>query len=162
MNMPKITSRIGFTAIGAAAFALVVASVFMTRAFDLAPCPLCIFQRMLYLLLAFFALTALLSPLVRWSGAMALLTSLGGFTTASYQSWLQAYPPDTFACGPGDPGPIDTIVNWAGTQIPWLFSAWGECSSTELELFGLSIANASVLAFLGFSILLVLLLKRAK
>ncbi len=151
----------GFAAIAVAAFALVAASVVVTKALDLAPCSLCIFQRMLYLLLALLALVALASRRLRlWFGVTALLTSLGGLATATYQSWLQVYPPDSFACGPGNPGPIETLVNWAGTQIPWLFSAWGECSSTEWEFFGLSIANGSALAFLGFSLLLALLVKK--
>jgi disulfide bond formation protein DsbB len=45
--------------------------------------------------------------------------------------------------------------------MPWLFTAWGDCTSREWDLLGLSIANWSALAFLGFTAALVLLLHAA-
>ena len=157
-----ITPRRGFALIGVGAVALVAASVVLTDALDLAPCPLCIFQRMLYLLLGLLALTAAAWPrLLLGTGALALTAALGGLATAGYQSWIQAYPPPAFSCGPGNPGPIEQLVYWAGNQVPWLFSAWGECTSREWELLGLSIANWSAVAFLGFGAALALLLRGA-
>jgi disulfide bond formation protein DsbB len=158
-----ITPRRGFALIGVGAVALVAASVVLTDLLELAPCPLCIFQRMLYLLLGLLALTAAVWPRLRLAaGVLALAAGLGGLATAAYQSWIQAYPPPALSCGPGNPGLIEQLVYWAGNQVPWLFTAWGECTSREWELLGLSIANWSAVAFLGFSVVLLFLLRIAR
>jgi disulfide bond formation protein DsbB len=157
-----ISPQRGFAFIGIGAIALVVVSVVLTGALDLAPCPLCIFQRMLYLLLAALALTAAAWPRLRLgAGTLALVVTLGGLTTAAYQSWIQAYPPTGLSCGPGNPGLIEQLVYWAGAKVQWLFTAWGDCTRREWALLGLSIANWSALAFLGFTAALALLLHAA-
>lgn len=155
-----VTSRRGLALIGIAALVLVAASVVMTKALDLAPCPLCIFQRMLYLLLGVLVLVGALWPrALPWTGTLALTSGIGGFATASYQTWMQAYPTLAVSCGPTDPNAIEGLVYWAGNQVPWLFAAWGECISREWELLGLSLANWSVLTFLGFTVLIALQLR---
>lgn len=68
----------------------------------LQPCPLCIFQRLLYLLIAGVALAGLLLPGWRylWGGLISL-SAAGGLATAAYQSWLQYLPDASMACGFG-------------------------------------------------------------
>lgn len=155
-----LTPRRSFALIGIVAIALVAASLVLTRALDLAPCPLCIFQRMLYLLLAGLVLVGALWPrALIGSGVLALAAGIGGLATAVYQSWMQAFPTLSVACGPTDPNLIEQLVYWAGAKVPWLFAAWGECASREWELFGLSLANWSVLAFFAFGATIALQLR---
>jgi len=45
-------------------------------------------------------------------------------------------------------------------QWPTLFLATGFCASRDWELFGLSIANWSVVAFVGFAAISIWLLRR--
>lgn len=122
-------------------------------------CPLCIFQRLLYLLIAFLALAGVLLPVWSrlWSGLIGLL-AVSGVATAAYQSWLQYAPEASRECGLGEPTLIEQLVNWLGMLWPKLFMATGFCSSKEWEIFGLSMANWSGLGFLGILIVSVGLL----
>lgn len=120
---------------------------------NLQPCPLCIFQRLLYLLLACFALCgALLPQWWRLWSVLIGLTASGGMGTAAYQTWLQLYPEASIACGFGEPTFIEQIVDWFGMRWPQLFLATGFCSSKEWVFLGLSMANWSLACFLAFMV----------
>lgn len=156
-----ISIRTGFAVIAALALSLVVLSLVLTELLGLSPCPLCIFQRMLYMLLIAPAVVVLVWPRsLLWSGGMALLISLGGLVTAAYQSWVQVAPDESAACEYQDPNLLEQFVMWAGEAAPSLFYAWGDCASAEWTFLGLSIANWSVAAFLFVTILLLALLRR--
>lgn len=135
------------------AFGLVGVGLVLARTLNLAACPLCILQRMLYLLLG---LTALLAcalharrTVQRWlAGAMGAI-ALTGAGIAGYQSWLQRFATDS-SCALDQPW-WERLVNWAGTQWPLLFEASGFCSEAGWRLFGLSIAEWSLLAFLALA-----------
>ena len=157
---PVITPRRGYALLGGAALAAVAMAVFLTQWLHLEPCPLCMFQRLLYLVVACCAFAAALFPRAQLAaGALALLATLGGLATAGYQSWIQAFPPLFSECGVGVANnPIEHVVDWLGRLIPWLFYAWGDCSSREWELFGLSMANWSGVVFFVMSGALAVLL----
>ncbi len=117
----------------------------------LAACPLCILQRMLYLVVG---LIALLGAMVGGGAGrrliallLALSAGLGAFI-AAYQSWIQHHPeaPSCVADAPW----WETFVYWAGEQVPSLFLSSGMCSDPGFKLFGLSIAEYSLMAFSGF------------
>jgi disulfide bond formation protein DsbB len=76
---------------------LVAVSLALTAWLDLHPCHLCIFQRLLFMLVAALALVAALPApsLVKWlaGGSVVGLGALG-VGVAGYQSWLQVQPPD--------------------------------------------------------------------
>lgn len=129
---------------------LVVASLALTAWQNLHPCHLCIFQRLLYLLLAGIGLAAgLLSPrpAARWIGFFALPLATGGLAVAAYQSWLQAQPPGSISCVGGELGLIERLVEWLGQLQPELFLATGFCEEVEMTILKLSLANWSVLGF---------------
>ena len=159
--LSRISVRTGFAVIGGPSFSLVILSLVLTELLGLSPCPLCIFQRMLYMLLILPAVVVLIRPRsLYWSGGLALLIGLGGLVTAAYQSWMQAIPTESAACEYQDPNLLEQFVIWAGELAPSLFYAWGDCASTEWTFLGLSMANWSVAAFLGIAILLFALLRR--
>jgi disulfide bond formation protein DsbB len=113
------------------------------------PCPLCIFQRLLYLVFACLALGGVLRPV--WSrlwSALLALTAAGGLATAVYQSWLQFAAEPALECGFGPPNLIEQLVDWLGMQWPTMFMATGFCSSKEWVFLGLSMAVWSGLCFL--------------
>jgi disulfide bond formation protein DsbB len=87
---------------------------------------------------------------------VALAIALGGVAVTVHQSRLQ-YSPPVISCGPAAQGPIDKVVAWLGEQMPSVFLATGACESKELVIFGLSLANWSLLGYLGFSVVIVLL-----
>lgn len=143
----KLSPRIGFALIAIASSALVVAGLAIGEWLRIAPCPLCIFQRVLYLLVAAFAILGFALPGFRrlWGGLIALSAS-GGLATALYQTWMQLYPEQATQCGYGEPNLIEQFVNWLGMQWSYMFMATGFCSTRE-NILGLSMANWSILCF---------------
>ncbi|MCU0836038.1 MAG: disulfide bond formation protein B [Chromatiaceae bacterium] len=129
---------------------LVVGSLVLTGWLDLHPCHLCIFQRLLFLLIAGLALVALVltRPLARAvTGALVAVLAAVGLWAAIYQSWLQRQPPDAVSCIGGQPGLIERLVEWLGQQAPALFLATGFCEEEELAILGLSLANWAAVSF---------------
>lgn len=129
---------------------LVVGSLVLTGWLDLHPCHLCIFQRLLFMLIAGLALVALVltRPLARAvTGALVAVLAAVGLWAAIYQSWLQRQPPDAVSCIGGQPGLIERLVEWLGQQAPALFLATGFCEEEELAILGLSLANWAAVSF---------------
>jgi disulfide bond formation protein DsbB len=125
------------------------------------PCHLCIFQRLLYMVLAFFALCGVLLPGWRrvWC-VLSGLTAVGGVIAAVQQSWMQYAPQLVNECGFGDPTLVERIVNWLGTQWPSMFMVTGFCTTKDWIFLGLSMANWSILCFLLLFVVTVWLLFR--
>jgi disulfide bond formation protein DsbB len=143
---------------------LAVASVLLTAWLDLQPCHLCIFQRLLFMLIGVLGLSAALATgLIRGLiGVLAALASAGGAATAAYQTWLQAQPPGSVSCIGGEMGPIERLVEWLGQQLPALFLATGFCEEEALVLLGLSLAQWSLLCFVGVLAMALWLVQRGR
>lgn len=158
------TARRGLLAVSLGAFGLVGAGLVLGEVLNLNPCPLCIFQRVLYLLVGLFALLGALAagrPALRiGAGGLAIAAALGGVATAGYQTWMQAYPTLSMECGFSDPTLIERLVDWLGQLWPYMFLATGFCSSKEWVFLGLSMANWSVACFLALGLFAFLSLRR--
>jgi disulfide bond formation protein DsbB len=149
--------------LGLACVGLVGASVFVQHVLGVEPCPLCIIQRFTYLALApvFFA-AALARPHGRgqralfWAGTVL---TLGGLGVAAYQTYLQLFPPSIVAgCTASLSYMLDTM---AVTEVlAQMLHAGGDCSDTSFKVLGLTLAQASVLIFSVFAVLLIGLLLR--
>ena len=135
--------------------ALVIFGAVLTVVYQVAACPLCIVQRMLYLVIAFASLIGFFSvnsAQARFSAALAIISSAAaGATIAGYQIYLQ-HNPFNATCGDGTAW-WERMVEQAGRTIPILFKAEGLCSDSTWSLFGLSIAEWSLLAFSGLVLL---------
>lgn len=151
MKLPLFLSpRAGFALIAFAATALVAAGVVIGEVMRLNPCPLCIFQRVLYLVVAALALPGVALPAARrlW-GLLVAAAAAGGVATAAYQSWMQLYPEAARSCGAGEMNLIERFVDWIGMQWPYMFMATGFCTTKE-SILGLTMANWSIPCFLAF------------
>lgn len=163
MYFPDLSRRVALIMVGAASLGLVAASLVLAELLNLHPCPMCIFQRVLYLLLGAFALLAafVARPAVRWSlVVLAVAAALGGIATASYQTWMQAFPGSIMECGYSEPNLMERLVDWLGTQWELMFLATGLCSSKEWTFLGLSMANWSIACFLGLGGALIWAMRR--
>jgi len=127
------------------------ASIVLTPVFDLDPCYLCIFQRLLFIVLALFAALAAsgISLMTTLAGLLFIAVSAGGVIVAVYQSWLQWQPADTVSCVSEKPNFIEQLIEWLGERLPSLFLASGFCEDRGLVIFGLSLANLAGLVFTG-------------
>ena len=145
----RFSTRIVFVLLASSSLGLLVSGLLLGDWARLQPCHLCNFQRLLYMVLAFFALCGALMPaLRRWWGALVALVALGGVATALQQSWMQYAPQQATECGFGDPTLVEQIVDWLGMQWPSMFMVTGFCTSKDWVFLGLSLANWSVLCFL--------------
>ncbi|WP_333710029.1 disulfide bond formation protein B [Malikia spinosa] len=134
--------------IAAACIALLAFGLYLQHAVGLEPCPMCIVQRYLFVLVALVAAIGAVLPAAtaRWSGALMALLSLTGAGVAARQSWLQWFPPEITACGRDLFGMIESFP--LRRVIPMLFRGSGDCSAVDWTFLGLTIANWSFLNFL--------------
>lgn len=152
-----------FVANLAASVGLVGGGLVLAHFLRLAACPLCIVQRMLYMVVALLALGGLLvfhrDAGRRLFAALMALTAAAGVVAAGYQTWIQRFAPTT-TCGADMPW-YEQLVEWAGQQVPILFLSTGLCSDPAWRFLGLSIAEWSLVAFSGMAVLsLVAFLRR--
>jgi protein dithiol:quinone oxidoreductase len=140
-------------AVGLLGIALVVGGIVMARTMNLAACPLCILQRMVYLLIAIDAVVAgafFRKPQVVLMSALVIAATAGlGAFIAGYQTWIQRFAKDV-SCTANQPW-WESFVYWAGEQVPVLFSATGLCSEAGWKFLSLSIAEWSLAMFLGMT-----------
>jgi disulfide bond formation protein DsbB len=149
--------------LGLACTGLVGTSFFVEHVLGIEPCPLCIIQRLTYLgLIPVFFAAAVARPRGRaqrtllWTAAILTLEGLG---VAGYQTYLQLFPaPMVASCSASLSYMLDTL---AVTEVlTRLLHATGDCSDTSFKILGLTLAQASLVIFLSFTLFLVALLRR--
>lgn len=114
------------------------------------PCPLCILQRVIYIvLMAVFLVAALHGPGrigARVYGALLLVTTGVGAAIAGRHVWLQNLPKDRVPeCGPG----LEYMLNRfpLGQALEKVLAGSGECAEAGWTLMGLTIAGWSLVWF---------------
>ena len=114
------------------------------------PCPLCILQRVVYFaLMGVFLVGALHGP--RRTGTLVyssllVLVSLVGAGIAARHVWLQHLPKDKVPeCGPGLAYILDRFPLFSAFEK--IFRGSGECAEVGWRLFGLSVAEWSLVWF---------------
>jgi disulfide bond formation protein DsbB len=149
--------------LGLACTGLVGASFFVQHVLGVEPCPLCIIQRFTYLgLIPVFFAAAMARPHGRVQRALlwtAAVLTLGGLGVAGYQTHLQLFPAPLLAtCSASLSYMLDTM---AVTEVlARMLHATGDCSDTSFKILGFTLAQASLLIFLSFTVLLATLLRR--
>lgn len=124
-------------------------AVYLGNALRLAACPLCILQRMACLAFGFSAALGLFVGAKRRGRIVAALlmltSSAAGAFVAGYQTYIQRIATDV-QCS-GEAAWWELFVDWAGEKAPLFFQANGLCSDPAWKLFGLSLAEYSLMAF---------------
>lgn len=146
-----LTPRLGYLAGFLMSGGLIAYALYLQHYEYQNPCPLCILQRVVYIvLMAVFLIGALHGP--RRTGVYvysALLTvvSLVGAGIATRHVWLQHLPKDKVPeCGPG--------LNYMLDRFPLveafakIFRGSGECAEVGWKLLGLSVAEWSLVWFI--------------
>lgn len=143
------TIRFPFIANLSIGLSVVVTALCLAHFLRLAACPLCILQRMLYLLLTLSALLGVLGyrffSLRILSGVLMLLSSTTGIFVAGYQTYIQRVAQNV-QCS-GEAAWWELFVDWAGERWPLMFQANGLCSDPAWKIFGLSLAECSLILF---------------
>jgi len=115
------------------------------------PCPLCMTQRVFYILTALIALIAAIHNRgVRIYGALCMMSALAGAAIAARQVWLQHLPPDAVpACGPSLEYMLQTLP--FGDVLMRMLKGDGNCAVVDWRLWGLSMAEWSLLCFIALA-----------
>ena len=164
LNWITTAPRRTLALIAAACVALLAFGMYLQHVQGLEPCPMCIVQRYALVLVAVSVGLASLRGSKGWwksFGLLALAASGFGAFVAARQSWLQWYPPEFASCGRDFYGMIENYP--VSRAIPMIFRGSGDCTAVDWTFLGGSIANWSFVCFVGFAVvLLVLLIKGGK
>lgn len=141
-----------------ACVAMLAFGMYLQHVVGLEPCPMCIVQRYVLVLVALVAgVSALFKQrFFLYAGVikMGVFAVFGAFTAAR-QSWLQWNPPEIMSCGRDFFGMIEAFP--LRRAIPMIFRGSGDCSVIDWTFLGLSIANWSFLCFSAIALLAVAL-----
>ncbi|MES3025989.1 MAG: disulfide bond formation protein B [Pseudomonadota bacterium] len=152
-------SRILLNAIALFCFSLICLALYLQHMVDMLPCPLCVMQRYAFLVTGLFCLLAASTMRVKTWAAAALVGALAGLATAAKHVHLLANP--GMSCGID---PMETLLNKLPTAIymPALFQADGLCEDASELLYGYSIPQWSLAAFIVIAVVLAYILVRKR
>lgn len=130
-------------------------SLFFELYLKLDPCPLCVIQRLIVMVLAsFFFLTFIHAPKAwgrRAYGGLLTITSVSGVAVAARQCWLQGFSTEKVSDCSASLGfwiknlPVNKVIEK-------LYLGSGECSDVSWTLMGFSLPELSFFAFILFLI----------
>lgn len=162
----KLAGRTGYVLGFLVSFGLVALALYLQKQYNLEPCPLCIFQRIAFMVLGlFFLIAAIHNPAAsgrKAYGVLQFITAAVGTGIAARHTWIQDNPDKVFSeCGAG----FDYIYETLPFRefLNWVFKGTGECSAIDWTFLGLTIPQLSLIAFVGlalYSIILIFLKKK--
>ena len=121
----------------------------------LAPCPLCILQRLALLAVGLTFLAAALHHPQHWGarayGVLIGLLAATGAGIAARHTWLQHLPPEqTPRCGPGLDYMLETLP--LNETLREVLTGSGECAEVDWTLLGLSLPEWTLVLFVGLGV----------
>lgn len=119
------------------------------------PCPLCIFQRVGFMLMAAISVVAVIHNPgrvgVRVYGGLVALAAAFGATIAGRHLWLQNLPPDQVPeCGPGLNYMLDTLP--LTEALSKVFLGSGSCAEVHWSFLGLSMPGWTLVWFMALGL----------
>ena len=148
IRIPQVLAAIGVLALGAVGLAALAQHVF-----DMQPCPWCVFQRLVYIVVGVLALlAAVLSGLARRLViALALLGTLGGVASAL---WQQLHAVNENSC---DLSVAEKVIGKLQLDrlLPQLFEARTSCADAAVSVLHIPFAVWSCAMFALLALLLV-------
>lgn len=129
----RLTQRGWLAAIAVLALGAVVAALFTQYAWDMQPCPWCILQRLLFVVIAILALAGAFLPGRIVFAGLAALTAFAGIAAALYQHFVAA---KSTSC---NLTLADRIVSATGLDraLPFVFEVKASCADAAVNLAGL-------------------------
>lgn len=153
----SVTGRRTINIAGFAACAAMMAyALYAEHRLLLAPCPLCVFQRVAVIGLGLaFLLAAVVSPRGAvsrfFAGLIGLIATIGAAVAARHV-WLQSLPPDEVpACGPGLNYILDSFP--LSEALKLVFTGSGECATADWHFLGLSMPACVLICITALGVL---------
>lgn len=152
--------RLGYGLGFVACFGLVALALYLQTSEGLEPCPLCISQRIAFMALGVVFLAALLhnpgKTGRRVYGVLQFAVAAVGAGIAARHIWIQTHPEEVMAeCGAGFDYLFEAFPFRRAVEL--IFKGTGECSAIDWTLFGLTIPQLSLVAFVGLAVYAVVL-----
>lgn len=146
--------------ISALSFGSVATALVSQYAYDMQPCAWCVFQRLVYLVMACFAWGMTLANPSRMrlviSSTCLATAAIVGMGSAWYQEKVAA---NTFSCAQTLADRIMTASGLDGVA-PWLFGIYASCMDARVKLLGIEYAWWSLSMFFLLATLALITLKR--
>ena len=148
LRLPQILVVIGLVSLGAVGVAAIA-----QYAFNMQPCPWCVLQRFIYIVVGVLALLAAAVPGIarRLFIGLALLGTLSGIASAL---WQQLHAVSEASC---DLSLAERIVS--GLQldrfVPQLFIAYASCGDAAVSILGIPFAVWSCILYVVLALMLV-------
>ncbi len=132
---------------------LLAAAYYFEYQLYLDPCPLCIVQRIITLVIGLLCLGAFFARNTRWPLRLmitgVLLASLGGIVVTDHHIWIQGLPADEVPeCGPGLAYMMDSLS--FSELLTAMLKGDGSCAEVSWTFLSLSMPQWMLLVFSGF------------
>ncbi|MGK5027930.1 disulfide bond formation protein B [Janthinobacterium sp. RB2R34] len=153
-------SRTVLLLIAALCFVMLGVAMYLQHVMNMAPCPLCVIQRYLFIAIATGCLIGAASTTPKIGAGIGLLAALGGLGVAGKHLYVLAHP--GYSCGID---PVETALNkiFTAQTMPFMFESYGACENAGEAFIGLSIPQWAFVWFAIFALgLLFILLRRKK
>lgn len=150
--MPVIHSRLLFLCTFLLVAGLVSFALYLQYVQNIAPCPLCMLQRIAFILIGLVALAAVMhNPMVkglRNYGIIVTFFASIGLALAGRHVWLESLPPNEApACGPSLEVMLDYLPLFE--VLKTTIMGTGDCAKVIWSFLGLSVADWSLVCFAG-------------
>ncbi len=163
-HMRILSTRAWFTIGFLTCAGLIAFALYLQYFVNLEPCPLCMLQRVAFIVLGmFFLIGAIHGPGLTGTRAYASLASIAALTgvgLAARHVWLQYNPPQIASCSGDIYSQLERLP--LGRVIVNALYATGDCAKVDWTMLGLSVAEWSLVWFVIFSAgAIALLLRKA-
>ncbi len=143
-------TRLFYLAVFVGCLGLLGFGLYLEHAQGLEPCPLCIFQRIAYIVVGVIALIATIHNPSGWMqyvySGITIITAVTGLSIAGRQTWLQHLPPEKVPeCGPGLDYMLEVFP--LAEALKMVLSGSGECAEVQWTFLSFSIAEWSLVCF---------------
>jgi len=144
----RLSQRAWLLALALLCVAVVGAALVTQHVFDMLPCPWCILQRIIFLVIALLLLAAALLPGRALFVAAALLFSLAGVSAALYQHFVAA---KSSSC---NLTLADRIIGGLGLDkaLPPVFEVKASCADAAVELLHMPYEFWSLALFVAIGV----------
>lgn len=153
----QIRERHVLLGVAVVALASVGFALLSQHKFDMWPCPWCILQRLIYVVIALLAVVGAFAPAVlrRLAVVLALLAAGSGIASAM---WQQLHAVNQLGC---DRTLADRIVSGLGLDslLPNVFQAWASCADAAVNLLGIPYGWWSCALFVALGAVLLWVLR---
>ena len=140
IRLPQVLVAVGLVSLGAVGLAAIAQYVF-----DMQPCPWCVLQRLIYIVVGVLALVAAALPGLgrRLFIGLALLGALSGLAAAL---WQQLHAVNEASCAMTLADRIMTGLQ-LDSLLPQLFTAYASCADAAVSVLGIPFAVWSALLY---------------